>query len=190
VGARGLGALALIGALCLPTWHAVRAEEVVAPPRLVLGVLAHDYGPISDRYESGVDINVELQWTPRAAAWRWLGWPQLRLGLTPSFAGETSIVYGDLAYEGALGGRSFIAGSLGLALHNGPLHQKDTERCTGASDCGFGSRVLPHLSIELGYRWGADQFISVYLDHVSHLGLLSEENEGIDHLGLRYGFAF
>lgn len=169
---------------------ALCAAAQTEPARIAVGVLAHDYGPVSDRHEVGADLNLEAQWPLRPVGWTWSWMPQLRLGITASLAGETSLLYGDVCLERSLAARWFGAVWIGLALHDGPLHQTDGERCTVYSDCGFGSRVLPHVGVELGYRLANGHAVSLYYGHVSHLGLLSEENEGIDQLGLRYRFDF
>jgi hypothetical protein len=166
--------------------------------KAVLGICLHDYGPASDRNETGVDPNLELQLNPPDwKAWRWLGNPYPTFGLTPNFNGDTSAFYAGLTYEFSLSNELlnkftfnvtnnlFIAGGVGLAIHNGPLH-KDEEDCEGRSDCGFGYRVLPRLAVELGYKIRENQGISFFYDHMSHRWILPGENEGIDHIGIRY----
>jgi hypothetical protein len=58
------------------------------------------------------------------------------------------------------------------------------------SDCGFGSRVLFRGGVEVGVYISQDSSISLLLDHMSHGELLASENEGLDHIGLRYGIGF
>ncbi len=166
--------------------------------KAVLGLFMHDRGPFSDRHESGTDPGLELQFgRPAAKYWRWLFNPYPIIGLIPNFNGNTSVFYAGLSYEYSLSDlfgekRSstvlrnlFIAGGVSLALHDGPLH-KEESGCREDSDCGFGYRVLPRLAVELGYRFGGNQGISLFYDHMSHKGILGGENEGIEHLGLRY----
>ena len=73
----------------------------------------------------------------------------------------------------------------GIAVHDGPLH-KDPENCRLNSDCGFGTRLLPRLGLEIGYRLDAASAITMLYDHMSHKGIIGGENEGIEHIGLRY----
>jgi hypothetical protein len=179
----------LLGLAFLALSPLVAAEGSSATRHLALGVLAHDRGPLSDENESGVDLNLELQWRPAGSHSFGIGSPHLRLGVTPNFEGDTSLLYASLAYEVPVRGYWLVTGFLGLAVHDGPLH-KEEERCREKSDCGFGSRVVPIFGVELGFPLAAGSAVSLYFDHVSHQGLLDEENEGIDHLGLRYRFDF
>lgn len=181
------------------------AAEVSTYPWLhktIFGLLAHDRGPLSDRNESGVDPNWELQFNPpKWAAWRWIGLPEPMFGVTPNFNGDTSAFYGGLSYEFSLSNRwtdeltanltkhIFLTGSLGVALHNGPLHKEEVG-CRERSDCGFGYRALPRFALEVGAYFGEKHGISLFFDHMSHKGILPGENEGIDHIGIRYHFRF
>jgi hypothetical protein len=78
---------------------------------------------------------------------------------------------------------------LGAAVHDGPLH-KDPIACERDSDCGFGVRVLPRFGLEAGYRISAATSVSLYLDHMSHKWIIGGENEGLDHTGVRYLWAY
>lgn len=170
--------------------------------KTIFGVLLHDRGPFSDRHENGVDVNWELQFNPpRWPAWRWLGSPDPMIGVTPNFTGDTSAFYAGLNYEWSLSNRwtdeltlnltkhLFVGASLSVALHNGPLH-KDETRCKEESDCGFGYRALPRLGFEVGGYFTAKQGLSLFYDHMSHKGVLPGENEGVDHVGIRYHLRF
>lgn len=166
--------------------------------KLVFGLFLHDRGPASDRHESGVDPNWEIQLTPpQWKYWSWIGSPSPMAGMTPNFNGDTSAFYAGLNYEFSLSNRLtdgltrnlFISGGLSAALHNGPLH-KEKIGCREDSDCGFGYRVLPRLNIELGSYFRGNQGLSLFWDHMSHKGVLPGENEGIDHIGIRYHVKF
>lgn len=82
-----------------------------------------------------------------------------------------------------------MAGGVSVALHDGPLH-KDKVGCKEASDCGFGYRALPRLAVELGTNFAERHGASLFYDHMSHKGILPGENEGIDHIGIRYHYRF
>ena len=170
--------------------------------KTVFGVLLHDRGPFSDDHEIGVDPNWELQFNPpNWSAWRWLGSPAPMLGVTPNFTGDTSVFYAGLSYELSLSNRwtdeltlnltkhLFVGASASVALHNGPLH-KNNRGCDERSDCGYGHRALPRLGFELGGYFSAQQGISIFYDHMSHKYILPGENEGLDHIGIRYHFLF
>jgi lipid A 3-O-deacylase len=53
----------------------------------------------------------------------------------------------------------------------------------------LGSRVLFHVPLELGWRWGRRNSVSLYSCHISNAGL-AEENEGLDNIAIRYGYRF
>ena len=83
----------------------------------------------------------------------------------------------------------FVGASLSAALHDGPLH-RNKNGCKEESDCGFGYRVLPRLGFEVGGYFSAKQGISIFYNHMSHKDILPGENEGLDHIGIRYHFLF
>lgn len=162
------------------------SDSASEPSRIIsIGVLAHDRGPFSDRNEDGTDLNVEVQFAPLAIP----GSPRPHLGATLNFIGDTSAAYAGLTFPFYQSPHWFLDGSVSAAVHNGPMH-KDPVRCQQESDCGFGKRLLPRLGIEVGYRIAPDQSISLFYDHMSHKWMIEGENEGIDHIGLRYLLAF
>lgn len=195
----------LLFVFILATPRAASALESEHNPVLyktVLGLFLHDRGPTSDRHESGVDPNWELQFNPPDwKVWHWIGLPYPMVGITPNFKGDTSVLYAGITYEFGLSNKLtdalthnftkslFVAGGLSAALHNGPLH-KNPVGCEERSDCGFGYRVLPRLNIELGANFRDNHAMSLFYDHMSHKGFLPGENEGIDHIGIRYHYKF
>jgi lipid A 3-O-deacylase len=148
---------------------------------LAIGVLAHDRGPASDHHEDGVDLNLEWRFAPLD----FLGSPRPHLGATLNFQGDTSVVYAGLNFRLRESPRWFVDAFLGAAVHDGPLH-KDPAGCEQFSDCGFGTRFLPHFGLEIGYRVGSGASLSLFFDHLSHKWLVGGENEGLDHVGVRY----
>lgn len=181
------------------------SEEKPWVRRVSFGVVLHDIGFISDKREKGVDPNWEVQFNrPEWGWWRWLGSPYPIVGATPNFVGDTSAFYfGIFNYEFSLSNKFldgltndftknlWISGGLSTAIHNGPLRKND-KICREDSDCGFGSRVLPRISLELGYTFWKNHGISLFFDHMSHgsVGCPCIQNEGIDHTGIRYHFTF
>ncbi len=152
---------------------------------VAIGVLAHDRGPLSDRHENGTDLNMEVQFTPLAIP----GTPRPHLGATVNFSGDTSVAYAGLTFPLYQSPHWLLDASLSAALHDGPLH-KDPVGCHQDSDCGFGRRLIPRFGIEFGYRFSPDRTISLLYDHMSHKWIMGGENEGIDHIGLRYRLDF
>lgn len=172
--------------------------------RVTFGLLLHDIGFISDQREHGLDPNWEMQFNPPDWKWwRWVGSPAAMLGATPNFNGYTSAFYLGLAWEVSLSNRFldnltndfskrlWISGGISTAVHTGPL-KKDEAGCRENSDCGFGSRVLPRINLEVGVNFWENHAVSLFFDHMSHgsLGCSCIQNEGIDHTGIRYHFTF
>lgn len=176
--------LLILGSLASGPLQAADSES--APARLIsIGVLAHDEGPFSDHHEDGTDLNLEVQFVPIPILWS----ARPHLGATINFIGDTSAIYAGLTFPFYQSQRWFLDGAVGAAVHNGPLH-KDPVRCREESDCGFGKRLLPRLGLEAGYRFSPDQSVSFFYGHMSHKWIMAGENEGIDHIGLRYRLAF
>ncbi len=159
--------------------------------RLAVGLIAHDRGPFSDRHEDGIDLNLELQLSPPGLdLWRDIGGPRPHAGLTLNSQGDTNAAYAGLTYDLLSLGKLTLQGAVGLAVHDGPLHKADRERCRLESDCGFGSRVLFRGALELALEVAADRAVSLFFDHMSQYEILADENEGIDNVGLRYTLRF
>jgi len=178
----GLG-LALIIGLHTPVQAKERGGN--AERTLAIGVLAHDYGPASDHNEDGVDLNLEARFAPLD----FFGSPRPHLGVSANFDGDTSAAYAGLSFRFRETSQWFVDGLIGAAVHNGPLH-KDPVRCTLYSDCGFGVRILPRLGLEAGYRVSPVASVSLFYDHMSHKWIVDGENEGLDHIGLRYLWSY
>jgi len=170
--------------------------------KVIFGIALQDTGPISDKNESGIDPNWELQFNPPGWKWwRWIGTPYTIVGVTPNFNGDTSAMYTALNYEISLSNKYtdaltfnltktlFISLAVGPAIHNGPL-KKDETRCKQTDDCGFGYRIMPRIFAEVGTYFLKNHGVSFFFDHMSARGLGAPQNEGVDHLGVRYHYVF
>jgi hypothetical protein len=171
--------------LLLAPAGALAAQEAHAPRQLEFrgGVLAHDVPGLWSGFslESGVDINAELLFgaglpvlggTVRPAA-----------GASVNTAGDTSRAYIDARWELATPSGIFLGLGLGAAVHDGLLDPTDPGRKA------LGSRVLFHIPIEIGLRLDRHNSVSLYFEHVSN-AFLAESNEGLDSIGVRYGYRF
>jgi hypothetical protein len=175
--ALGLGAAAAIG----PTGTA-RASDLVH--ELKIGGLYHDPGDLWSgfrREPRSLDINLEVQLGPHV----YLFGGTLRpvIGGSLNTSGGTSRGYLDARFE--IEGRSglYFALGLGVAAHDGNIAPVDAGRKA------LGSRVLFHIPAEIGWRWDRHNGISVYFEHVSN-GYTQDFNEGLDAIGIRYGYRF
>lgn len=150
-----------------------------------VGVLLHDQGPVSDRWEEGLDLNLEYQFRPwRGAPWGWLQSSKPHIGLTLNDSSDTNVAYAGLAWPWVDRQSWSLEFSLGLAIHDGDL-EGDPVRCELLEDCGFGSRFLFRVGFETLWHFSDDWSASFLYDHVSHAKLLDDVNEGIDNVGLR-----
>ena len=49
--------------------------------------------------------------------------------------------------------------------------------------------MLFHIPAELGYRFDGNNSVSVYFEHMSNADT-QDNNQGLDRLGVRYGYRF
>jgi hypothetical protein len=148
-----------------------------------VGVLYHDMDDLwsNFRLESGVDFNGELIFAPHVA---FLGGAfRPAIGASINSAGDTSKLYAGVRYQYELDGGLFFSVGGGGAVHDGHLTPGSGDRKA------LGSRLLFHIPLEAGYRFDNRHALSVYFDHVSN-AFLAGYNEGLDTLGMRYGYRF
>ena len=134
-----------------------------------LGALGHDLGFLGHHLEKGVDVNLEMLFTPPDIL-SVIGSPRPHIGADINTSGNTS--------DGV-----FINGSLGGAVHDGYIDSGPANRKL------LGSRVLFRESAELGYQLTPTINVSVLLDHISNANL-APRNAGITSAGARVGFKF
>ena len=77
----------------------------------------------------------------------------------------------------------FFGVSFGGSVHNG---ETKTDRSDKKE---LGCRLLFRESLEFGYRFGGRHAITAFLDHISNANLC-DKNEGLETVGLRYGYRF
>jgi hypothetical protein len=147
------------------------------------GLLYHDVDHMWSgfRREDGVDFNGEVIFAPKldllGGAFR------TALGGSVNSSGGTSKAYFDLRYMYEFENGIFLSAGGGGAIHNGDLTHSSEDRKA------LGTRLLFHIPAEAGYRFAGRHAVSVYFDHVSN-GYFADTNEGMDTLGLRYGYRF
>jgi hypothetical protein len=176
-------ALFVVIAICL----LCGADAVVAGPlidELKIGVLWHDVPGLWSGFQAeqnSADINVEALLTPSVA---FLGGSiRPAIGGSISTVGATSDGYVDARWQYETPTGIFFGLGLGAAVHNGQLKLEDWDRKA------LGSRVLFHIPAEIGYRFDDHNSLSAYFEHMSNAYTVSP-NEGMDRLGIRYGYRF
>lgn len=169
---------------CLAVATPLRAEEGGLIRELKIGGLYHDVGGLWSGFRlepRSADINVEALFGPHVH----LLWGTVRpaLGATVNTRGATSKAYLDARWEIESPSGLFFALGLGAAVHNGHIGPDHVDRKA------LGSRVLFHIPAELGWRWDAHNSISIYFEHMSN-AYTQDYNEGLDSIGIRYGYRF
>ena len=148
-----------------------------------LGILHHDADGMWSgfRREGGVDANVEVVLNPSFDIFA--GTIRPAVGVSVNSQGDTSKAYVDARLEWEFESDLFLAIGIGGAVHTGDLKLKSNDRKA------LGSRVLLHFPLEFGYRIDDHHGVSVFFDHVSN-AWLAAPNEGMDTIGIRWGYKF
>lgn len=151
-----------------------------------IGVLAHDVPDLWSGFQAerdAADINVEMQFSRSIPFLGGVIRPAV--GGTINTRGDTSHAYVDARWqiEGPSG--LFFGLGLGAAIHDGEIGG------TGAAPDAkwLGSRVLFHIPAEVGVHLDAHNDLSIYFEHTSN-AYTQDYNEGMDRIGLRYGYNF
>lgn len=160
---------------------------------LRLGVLSHDLAftgragltfpnPLRHRHESGVNVSGEVLFVSPGIL-RYIGSPRPRVGASLNLAGYTNDAYADLDWGHAFRAGPFAEAFLGGAWHDGALRRANPERSE------LGARFLFHIGLEAGWRLHGRPGVSVMWEHLSNGGF-GRPNQGLDRLGIRYGYRF
>ncbi len=183
---------ALVAVFCCSAPRVADAQSVapasLTPNSLIeevkLGILYHDVSHMWSGFrieDQGVDINAEVMFRPTIPVY--LGAIRPVIGGTFTTTGGTSHAYAGLRWQAELGGGFFLGLGAGGAVHDGHTLPDSWNHKA------LGSRVLFHFPAELGYRLDSHNSISIYFEHTSN-AWLAKYNEGLDRIGLRYGYKF
>lgn len=182
-----LPAKVLLGVLVLALMLVAQDETVFAAgliEELKFGILAHDVPDLWSGFRaepSSIAINVEALLSPSVA---FLGGAiRPAVGASINTEGATSNVYLDARWQYETPSGIFFGLGVGATIHDGQLELKDFDQKA------LGSRALFHIPVEIGYRLDAHNSLSVYFEHMSNAYTV-DPNEGLDRLGLRYGYHF
>ena len=154
------------------------------------GVLAHDRGWFGKNREGfGPDYNFELMFnSPNFLKKVWS--PKPIVGLTQTSTGGSSLYYGGITWDANISKNWFVSGTTGIAYTNGLTKLPKGQVPTGDKQIQFGSQLLHRGAVEIGWNFYGKDTISLMFSHVSHGGLLSDKNHGMDEFGIRYGYRF
>ena len=149
-----------------------------------VGFLAHDQGPFTSNKEDGPDVNLEFLFvSPDLLDAIWS--PRPHIGFTGNTAGDTNQAYLGLTWEWGFWRRAFAEFSLGGAVHDGEL----TTNIVGRTKKELGCRVLFRGSVAIGVKFAGRHSVMAHLGHTSNAGNC-EQNEGLENVGIRYGYRF
>ncbi len=177
---RLLACLALVS-----VWAGVsRAEGLVR--EIKGGILAHDVTSMWSGFRTendAVAVNIEALLSPSL---RILGGTiRPAIGASIATEGGTSNAYLDARWEFETPTGIFFSLGLGGTVHNGETKLRTFDQ----TDKALGSRLLFHIPLEIGYRFDRHNSLSIYFEHMSNAGT-RDQNEGLDRLGVRYGYRF
>jgi hypothetical protein len=148
-----------------------------------LGLFYHDADGLWSGFkrEKGADLNIEVQFVPFANLFGGDILPAV--GTSINTEGYTSKLYIDAIWQYLLTQKLHVSFGLGIALHDGERHLVSSDRKA------LGTKALFHIPIEVGYRVTSEFSLSLFFDHMSNADI-EEENEGLDTLGIRFGYRF
>lgn len=148
-----------------------------------LGVLDHDTDHLwsGESFEEGFALNAEVVFAPSYSIF--YGDIRPNFGATISVSGDTSKVYLGGVYEKNWPNQVFFNAAFGGCLHDGELDTDEPDKKS------LGLRFLLRTGFELGYNLTDHHRLSVMFDHISN-GYFGNPNEGLDTLGIRYGYRF
>jgi lipid A 3-O-deacylase len=177
---------ALLTCFCLSLWpldsHA--KSEIAWLHEIRAGLLDHDTNNLwsGSSYEGGIDVSAEIIFTPAYGLWQ--GHIRPNAGFSINSKGDTSKIYAGGVWQYLWKNGCILDIGAGLALHDG-----ETDNPEAVARKELGSRVLLHFSLELGYSLSARSRLFFMFDHISN-GYTADPNEGLDTLGIRYGYLF
>lgn len=95
-------------------------------------------------------------------------------------AGDTHFVAAGFAFT--FGDKVYVRPGLGLAVHSGSTKNEDVP---GNNRIEFGSRILLEPELAIGARVSPRLTVEASWVHLSHAGMFSRQNPGLDAIGAR-----
>lgn len=95
-------------------------------------------------------------------------------------AGDTHFVAAGFAFT--FGDKVYVRPGLGLAVHSGSTKNEDVP---GNNRIEFGSRILLEPELAIGARVSPRLTVEASWVHLSHAGMFSSQNPGLDAIGAR-----
>lgn len=178
-GLRSLAALAIFSSLV--------AANPAAAGEVYGGVYAHavDTPFTFDTEEGGVDLQVGYRFE-RAEALDFIGSPEPYVFASLNSDGDTNFAGGGLSWKiGA--GPVYVRPGIGLVIHDAPDFRIDRNN---EFRTDLGSRILFEPEIAIGTAISERWSVEASWVHISNARLFnSEQNPGIDTIGIRLNYA-
>jgi lipid A 3-O-deacylase len=168
----------LFAAIAMAAAIPAQADEVFG------GVYAHDVDTVFTK--SGIEEGAAVQagWRgERIEALRIIGRPSPYAFASVNTAGGVNFAAAGLSWK--IGRTFYVRPGIGLAVHDGPGGEIDRR-----DRIVFGLRILFEPEIALGYQVSERLSVEASWVHLSHAQLFSEQNPGIDNMGMRVNWAF
>ena len=175
----------------LLAWSLGLLSSAYAGPveELRAGVFAQGCCGFGSSKEDGVAFNGEAVFSsPRFLSV--LGTPRPVVGGTVATDnGATAPLYAGLEWTFDIS-RWFVSAGAGGVIHNGETDPFDpiADAARVNDTVFYGCRVMFRLAGDVGYRVTDSVSVSFHWNHISNAGLC-DENEGLDQMGFRIGFA-
>jgi len=179
-GAAGLAAL-----ICGASSPA-RAEII---DQVWIGGYAHDISDLGAGKESNTaDVQLEVD-TAQPQLLRLIGAPHLNLTLALNTAGKTDFGAVGLAWDHRLVGSLYGSLQFGIGDSDGVTTPSDNPK--DANRLLLGSKVLFREAVGVNWRMKQHWLIGVQFVHASNGLILGKRyNEGINDVGMRFGYRF
>lgn len=186
------GIVALVGAVvAAPPAHAGVDE-------IHIGVMDHNICVTNcDNADKEDGSNIELQVSFDSPGFlNWAGAPQPYLMASINTAGDTSFGGAGLEWRWNFAGNWALEPGVGIVAHNGATDNpfaNGTPEALAFSEENvlLGSDLLFRTSLGLTYDFDGPWEAQVFFEHLSHGQILaSGRNQGLDELGIRFGYQF
>jgi hypothetical protein len=185
------GGMLVAGAILPP--DSLQAADTIPLSEIKGGAVVHDLWRNHEsktREENTIDINLELLSKPlglfsdQDKFLNALVNPRIHLGGDINTSGYTNKVYLGLTWDYQSETGIFAEFAFGMGVHDGKLKW----RRPPDGRPSLGSPVVFREGLDIGYRFSSGHSLAVHGSHISHGGMFAKENDGMDFVGLRYGY--
>lgn len=164
-------------ALSLLVLSSLMAATTARADDIWIGIYQHDVTIAQTQFEAGQDIKAGWIGDPIEGL-RAIGNPSPHLLLSKSLNGQAD--YAAVGISWTLGSKFYARPGIGVAINNGPHRAyRDGQRV----DLGSPITFEPELAV--GWRINERYRIEASWVHLSHATLFSQQNRGMDSMGLR-----